>query len=85
MKLLLKIVLWSVLVGLVLAWTGLSPGQAVMAMVAWLGDVPPLLADLFGWAWPYMREGAVIVVPIVVVGALIRHLRRRRSLSDRSP
>ncbi|OYQ32974.1 hypothetical protein CHU95_19340 [Niveispirillum lacus] len=79
MRFLIRILIWSLAVGLVLAWLGWTPGDLLRHALAVLGQVPDALADLFGWAWPYMRQGAIIVVPVALILLLLRVMRAPRS------
>lgn len=78
MRFVIRILFWSLIVGLVLAWLGWTPGDLLGRVLALLARLPEWFADIFGWAWPYMREGAVIVVPVAVIVLLMAAIRRRR-------
>lgn len=82
MRFLINILIWSLLVGLLLAWLGMNPVDLLRDSVALLAELPEFLADLFGWAWPYIVTGAVIVVPLALLGLLFRLLRGRRRLPE---
>lgn len=78
MRVLIRILFWSLIVGLVLAWLGWSASDLVDHVLAVLARLPDWLAEIFGWAWPYIRQGAVIVIPVAIILLLLRALRRRR-------
>ncbi len=78
MKLIVNILIWSLLVGLLLAWLRIDPYDLLRGALHSAAALPEMLADLFGWAWPYVATGAVIVVPIAVISMLPRLWRRRR-------
>ncbi|GHF14914.1 hypothetical protein GCM10017044_06300 [Kordiimonas sediminis] len=73
-KLIVKLAVWSLVVGAVLYSLELSPGE----IYGWIGDT---IASLWGWlvgtGLEYILLGATIVVPIY----LISRLRSRSSRS----
>ncbi|MBP7336413.1 hypothetical protein [Niveispirillum sp.] len=77
MRFVIQLLIWSLLVGLVLAWLGWTPGELLHHVLDLLEQVPEWLADIFGWAWPYVRQGAIIVVPIAAILLVLRLIRRR--------
>lgn len=77
MRLVIRILIWSLLVGLLLAWLGWTPDDLLRHALDLLEQVPGWLADIFGWAWPYVRQGAMIVLPVAAVLLLLRMIRRR--------
>jgi hypothetical protein len=78
MRLIFNILVWSLLVGLLLAWLHIDPFDLLRDGLRFLAALPRLLADMLGWAWPYVATGAVIVVPIAVISLLPRFWRRSR-------
>lgn len=78
MRTIVKIVIWSLLVGLVLTWMGWTPGDLIHQGLALLRVLPEWFRDILGWAWPYIRQGAVIVVPVAIILILTGRLRQRR-------
>jgi hypothetical protein len=78
MRLIVNILIWSLLVGLLLAWLHIDPFDLLRDSLHFLGRLPAILANLLGWAWPYVAAGAVIVVPIALIGLLPRLWRRSR-------
>lgn len=78
MRLIVNILIWSLLVGLLLAWLRIDPVDLLRDGLHLLAALPRMLADMLGWAWPYVATGAVIVVPIALIGLLPRLWRRSR-------
>lgn len=72
MRFVIRILIWSLLVGVVLAWLGWTPAELLAHMVGLAGQV-------IGWSWPYVKQGAVIVVPLALIGLLVELVRRRRN------
>lgn len=81
MRLVVNILIWSLLVGLLLAWLRIDPFDLLRGAVDAVAALPEMLANLFGWAWPYVATGAIIVVPIALIGLVPRLWRRRGSSS----
>lgn len=87
MKKPVKVALWCLAVGLVLAFIGLDP----LEIWIWLGEAGQSAFDMLieagRWAGPFMLAGAVIVLPIVGVRWLMRKARERkhRATSARQP
>lgn len=84
MRILVKILIWSLLVGLALTWLGWTPADLLAHVWGLLGLLPAWVAGMAAWAWPYIRQGAVIVVPVAVVVLLLTAFRRHRGGDDRS-
>ena len=72
MRFVIRILIWSLLVGLVLAWLGWTPAEMLSRTVGLVGQI-------IGWSWPYVKQGAVIVVPMALIGVLLELLRRHRN------
>ena len=70
-----KLLLASLIVGLVMHWLGLTP----RSLVAHFGDTVETLfremASFADWAIDYVLVGAVIVVPIWLIGFLLNKAR----------
>lgn len=75
---LLKILIASLLVGLVMRWFDITP----RSLIANFGDTVlrmfERLASFFGWAIDYILVGAVIVVPIWLVVFLLDRIKTKR-------
>lgn len=78
MRTIVKIVIWSLLVGLVLTWLGWTPGDLIRHGLDILRLLPEWLRDILEWAWPYIRQGAVIVVPVAIIMIIAARWRKRR-------
>lgn len=72
----LKLLLWSLAVGAVLAWFDWSPQDVFGWVTGWFEDVLGNLQYYSGRAISYLLLGAVIVVPLWVLSYLWRALRR---------
>ncbi len=77
--LILKLAVLSVVVGFVLHLVGWTPEQVLRGFIDWVGDT-------FAWAarnardlGVYLVSGAMIVVPVWGVFAVIRYVKNRRS------
>lgn len=78
MRLIIRLVLVSLAVGLIMAWLGITPAdiyRRAANLVLWVGQA---LAEGLGGYAVYILAGASIVVPIWAVNRL---LSRRRSRS----
>lgn len=73
----LRILLASLVVGMVMAWFDLQPRD----VLRWItGNIDEAIANAQAWiVWgiKYVLLGAVIVVPIWAIGYLLRFLRSR--------
>lgn len=71
------LVLLCFVVGLVLATLGVSPRSIFTDTWRTLRSVADLLLSFTSWAMPYILLGASIVVPIALIGVVIRVVRGR--------
>jgi Family of unknown function (DUF6460) len=62
-----RLVLVSILVGVVLSALGLDPFDIVRSIERLIRSIWDLGFDAFRWLWRYLLLGAVIVVPIWVL------------------
>jgi Family of unknown function (DUF6460) len=62
-----RLVLISILVGVVLSALGLDPFDIVRSVQRLLQSIWDMGFDAFRWVWRYLLLGAVIVVPIWVL------------------
>ena len=72
-----KLVLLSILVGVVLAALGLDPWniiESVRRLVRWVWD---LGFDAIKWLWRYFLLGAAIVIPVWLIVRLTKAPRER--------
>lgn len=74
---LLRLFFFSLVIGLVLSALNISP-EALLGTIGGTVEVIFLrIADLVAWAVPFVLIGAVVVVPIWLVFAALRLVRRR--------
>lgn len=66
-----RLVLVSILVGVVLSTLGLDPFDIVRSVERLVQSIWNMGFDAFRWLWRYLLLGAVIVVPIWIVMRLI--------------
>lgn len=64
-------------VGLVLSFLDINPASILTNSWGTIQEIARLAADLFYWALPYILIGAVIVVPLSIVAAVMRWTRTR--------
>jgi hypothetical protein len=72
-----RLVLLSILVGVVLAALGFDPWNLVLSIRILIERVWAMGFDAIEWVWRYFLLGAVIVVPIWLVMRLINAPRGR--------
>ena len=72
-----RLVLLSILVGVVLAALGFDPWNLVLSIRILIERVWAMGFDAVEWVWRYFLLGAVIVVPIWLVMRLINAPRGR--------
>ncbi len=64
-------------VGLVLSFLDIDPASILTNSWGTIQEIARLAADLFRWALPYILIGAVVVVPLSVLAAVMRWTRTR--------
>ncbi len=69
---LFRLVLLSVLVGVILSAIGLDPADILRSLERLVRTVWDMGLDAVRWAWRYFLLGAVIVVPIWLIVRLAR-------------
>jgi len=76
MSWIIRIIVLSLIVGLALSFFDINPvgilnntWDTILAVVA-------LFSGIAEWALPYVLVGAVVVVPLALIAALLRYLRR---------
>jgi hypothetical protein len=74
---LVRLVLWSVLVGVILSAIGLDPWNIVTSMELLVRNLWAMGFDAVEWLWRYFLLGAVIVIPVWLIVRLIRAPRGR--------
>jgi hypothetical protein len=59
-----KLLIWSLVVGLVLALLDVSPRALLASVGGAAHDIFSVIVDLFEWGLEYILLGAVVVLPI---------------------
>lgn len=72
----LKLLVLSLLVGLVLHWLGLTPLDLIESLGEKARQFFDWLRGFLGWAVDYVLVGAMVVVPIWLIMVLVRRFRR---------
>jgi flagellar biosynthesis protein FliQ len=78
MSWIIRILLLSLIVGLVISFFNINPMGILNDTWDTILAVGGLFKGVLDWALPYILVGAVVVVPIALIGALLRFLRQRR-------
>jgi hypothetical protein len=74
---LVRLVLVSILVGVVLAALGLDPFDIVRSMERLIRSIWNMGFDAIRWIWRYFLLGAVIVIPIWIIMRIVNAPRGR--------
>jgi hypothetical protein len=74
---LLRLILVSILVGVVLAALGLDPYDIVRSVERLIRSIWNMGFDAFRWLWRYFLLGAVIVIPIWIIMRVVNAPRGR--------
>ena len=72
LSVLVKLVLLSILIGVVLSALGLDPWNIVDSVRRLLRNLWEMGFDVIRWLWQYFLLGAVLVIPIWLILRLIR-------------
>jgi hypothetical protein len=72
-----KLILLSILIGVVLSALGLDPWNIVDSVHRLIRGIWDMGFDALHWLWKYFLLGAVIVIPIWLILRLIRAPRGR--------
>ena len=72
LSVLVKLVLLSILIGVVLSALGLDPWNIVSSLQRLIRDIWNMGFDAVRWLWQYFLLGAVIVIPIWLILRLVR-------------
>ncbi len=67
-----KLILLSILIGVVLSALGLDPLNIFSSLQSLIRDVWNMGFDAVRWLWQYFLLGAVIVIPIWLILRLVR-------------
>ncbi len=73
----LKIVLFSFVIGLLLSFFDVNPAQLLRNFGATAEQIFKIVADIIEWGVKYVLLGAVVVIPIWLIFFAIGKLRRR--------
>jgi hypothetical protein len=73
----IRIIVLSLIVGLVISFFDINPMGILNDTWDTILAVFGLFKGVVDWALPYILVGAVVVVPLALIGALLRYLRRR--------
>src|SRR4029078_12335735 len=83
LSVLVKLVLLSILIGVVLSALGLDPWNIVDSVRRLLRNLWEMCFDVIRWLWQYFLLGAVLVIPIWLIMRLIRAPKgRERAARD---
>ena len=74
---LVRLILVSILVGVVLAALGLDPFDIVRSVEGLIRSIWEMGFDAVRWLWRYFLLGAVIVIPIWIIVRLVNAPRGR--------
>ena len=74
----IKIAIFSLLVGLALAFFDISPRSLVENLGETVVDIYEVVLSFFKWAFKYILLGAVVVVPIWLVFFLIGLAKKKK-------
>jgi hypothetical protein len=67
-----KLILLSILIGVVLSALGLDPLNILASLQRLIRDVWNMGFDAVRWLWQYFLLGAVVVIPIWLILRLVR-------------
>ena len=74
----IKLIIASLVVGLVLAWLNVSPQELLRGIIGEAEQMVDNAIGVFGWAFSYILLGAVIVVPIWLLIYLMDSFKKRK-------
>ena len=77
MSWIIRIIFLSLIVGLVISFFDINPMGILNDTWDTILAVLGLFKGVVDWALPYILVGAVVVVPLALIGALLSYLRRR--------
>ncbi len=77
-----RLVLLSILVGVVLHVVGFDPWNIVQSLRTLFGRIWDMGFDLVRWLWRYFLLGAAVVVPLWLLMRLSKAPRRDRNGAD---
>jgi hypothetical protein len=71
LSVLVRLIMVSILVGVILAALGLDPWNILRSLQHLLQSIWNMGFDAFWWLWRYFLLGAVIVIPIWIIMRLV--------------
>ena len=74
---LVRLILVSILVGVVLSAFGLDPWNILPSLKRFVLDIWDMGFDAIRWIWRYFLLGAIVVIPIWLIMRLMRSPRGR--------
>ena len=74
---LVRLILVSILVGVVLSAFGLDPWNIIPSIKRFVLDIWDMGFDAVRWIWRYFLLGAIVVIPIWLIMRLVRTPRGR--------
>lgn len=74
----IKLVLISLVVGLILYWMDVRPEDILRRFPAFLERIYDQARWIVEWSWPFIKIGAVIVVPVWLVLFLLKLAKKKR-------
>jgi hypothetical protein len=72
LQVIVRLILLSVLVGVVLAAFGLDPRNILESLERLVRGIWAMGWDAVDWAWSYFLLGAILVVPVWLIVRLVR-------------
>jgi len=76
MNWIIRVLVLSLIVGLVISFFDINPIGILNDTWDTILAVGGLFKGIIDWALPYILVGAVVVVPLALIGALLRYFRR---------
>jgi hypothetical protein len=76
MNWIIRVLVLSLIVGLVISFFDINPMGILNDTWDTILAVAGLFKGIIDWALPYILVGAVVVVPLALIGALLRYFRR---------
>ena len=74
---LVRLILLSILVGVILSAVGLDPLNVIRSVERLIRGIWEMGWDAVSWVWRYFLLGAVLVIPIWLIARLIKAPARR--------
>ncbi len=76
-SLIVKLLIGSFLVGWMLTWFDITPLELLEDLTGTIGEIYSLALNTVRWAADYILLGAVIVIPIWSVVALVNYIQEK--------